>query len=129
MKNNPYLDLYSIMANATEVKPAFYLGKVVSELPKLQVKLEDITLNTEDLMIDQWLLDRSTLEWVAYEEDAEHSHDITHVVEGGSSINVAGGLHKHKFLEPLKNILKAGDTVVLLPTDSRFIIISKVVSL
>lgn len=129
MEHNPYLDLYSIMGKATEVKPSFYLGKVISELPELSIKLEDITLSKDDLMIDKWLLDRSTLEWVAYEEDAEHSHDITHVVEGGSSIDVAGGLHKHKFLEPLKNILKAGDTVVLLPTDSRFIIISKVVSL
>ena len=129
MEHNPYLDLYSIMGKATEVKPSFYLGKVISELPELSIKLEDITLSKDDLMIDKWLLDRSTLEWVAYEEDAEHSHDITHVVEGGSSIDVAGGLHKHKFLEPLKNILKVGDTVVLLPTDSRFIIISKVVSL
>ena len=67
------------MANATEVKPSFYLGKVVSELPELQVKLEDITLNTEDLMIDQWLLDRSTLEWVAYDEDAEHS--LPHILQ------------------------------------------------
>ena len=119
MKNNPYLDLYSIMANATEVKPSFYLGKVVSELPRLQVKLEDITLNTEDLMIDKWLLDRSTLIYLSHTEDGSHTH-----------IDASGnGLHRHEFLEPLKDVLKVGDTVVLLPTDSRFIIISKVVSL
>ena len=48
MEYNPYLDLYSIMAKATEVKPSFYLGKVVSGLPELQVKLEDIVLASDD---------------------------------------------------------------------------------
>ena len=119
MEHNPYLDLYSIMGKATEVKPSFYLGKVISELPELSIKLEDITLSKDDLMIDKWLLDRSTLSHLSYREDGGHTH-----------IDASGeGLHRHEFLEPLKDILKVGDTVVLLPTDSRFIIISKVVSL
>ena len=119
MEYNPYLDLYSIMAKATEVKPSFYLGKVVNGLPELQIKLEDIILNTNDLMIDQWLLDRNNLTYLSYTEDGSHEH-----------VDASGnGLHRHQFSEPLKDVLKAGDTVVLLPTDSRFIIISKVVSL
>ena len=119
MEYNPYLDLYSIMAKATEVKPSFYLGKVVSGLPELQVKLEDIVLTSDDLMIDQWLLDRNNLTYLSYTEDGPHEH-----------IDASGnGLHRHQFSEPLKDVLKAGDTVVLLPTDSRFIIISKVVTL
>ena len=119
MEYNPYLDLYSIMGKATEVKPSFYLGKVVSGLPGLQVKLEDIVLNKDDLMIDQWLLDRNNLTYLSHTEDGSH----THVDASGN------GLHRHQFSEPLKDVLKAGDTVILLPTDSRFIIISKVVTL
>lgn len=130
MEYNPYLDLYTLMGQATEIKPSFYLGKVVSGLPELQIKLEDIILNTNDLMIDQWLLDRNNLTYLSYTEDGPHEHvDVSgnglheHVDASGN------GLHKHQFSEPLKDILKVGDTVVLLPTDSRFIIISKVVSL
>ena len=119
MKHNPYLDLYTLMGQATDVKPSFYLGKVISELPNLQVKLNDIILNSGDLLIDKWLLDRSTLEYISYTEDGGHVHVDT----------TGEGLHTHKFSKPLKNKIEVGDTLVLLPTDSRFIIISKVVSL
>ena len=119
MEYNPYLDLYTLMGQATEVKPSFYLGKVINKFPDLQVQLNDIILHPSDLMIDKWLLDRGTLEYINYEKDGPHTHT-----------NATGqGLHKHKLLEPLKNILEVGDTLVLLPMESRFIIISKVVAL
>lgn len=119
MEYNPYLDLYTLMGQATEVKPSFYLGKVIKKFPNLQVQLNDIILKPSDLMIDKWLLDRATLEYINDEEDGPHTH---HDVTGE-------GLHKHRLLEPLKNILEIGDTLVLLPMKSRFIIISKVVEL
>lgn len=119
MEYNPYLDLYTLMGQATEVKPSFYLGRVINQFPTLQVQLNDIILSPSDLMIDKWLLDRATLEYINDEEDGPHTH-----------YGATGqGLHKHRLLEPLKNILDIGDTLVLLPMESRFIIISKVVAL
>ena len=53
--NNPFLGLYEVMAEATKIEASFFIAKVVSPLPNLKVRLNDIELDKDNLLIDKWL--------------------------------------------------------------------------
>lgn len=48
---NPYLELYSLMGEATKVDSPFFMAKIKSVSP-FTVSLSDITLDKDDLLID-----------------------------------------------------------------------------
>lgn len=48
---NPYLELYSLMGEATKVETPFFIGQIKTVSP-LTVQLSDIILDNEDLLID-----------------------------------------------------------------------------
>ena len=114
---NPFLGLYLIMGEATNIEPSFFIAKVKAPLPNLEVQLNDIVLDKEDLLIDKWLLDRNEELFTEYKG---HSH-------GGDT--TGNGEHKHKIKEPIKDKLEVDNKVVLLKINDKFIIISKVVSI
>ena len=49
--NNPFLELYSLMGEATKVEASFFIAKVVSPLPNLKVNLNDLVLDKDDFLI------------------------------------------------------------------------------
>lgn len=97
--------------------PSFFIGKIKSGLPNLTVQTGDIVLDKNNLMIDKWIHDRSK---DLFSEKQGHTH-------GGDT--TGDGAHTHEIREPIKDVLKAGDSVVMLRSGDTFIIISKVVSL
>ena len=114
---NPFLELYSLMGEATKVEASFFIGKVVSPLPNIQVGLNDLILDKDDLLIDKWIKDRNE---DLFTEKEGHTH-------GGDT--TGNGEHKHKIKEPIKDKLEVDNKVVLLKINDKFIIISKVVSI
>lgn len=52
---NPYLELYSLMGEATKVETPFFIGQIKTVSP-LTVQLSDIILDNEDLLIDLSLI-------------------------------------------------------------------------
>ena len=56
---NPFLELYSLMGEATKVEASFFIAKVISPLPDLKVNLNDLVLDKDDFLISKWLLDRN----------------------------------------------------------------------
>ena len=48
---NPFLELYSLMGEATKVEASFFIAKVVSPLPNLKVNLNDLVLDKDDFLI------------------------------------------------------------------------------
>ena len=42
---NPYLELYKLMGEATVVESPFFIGKIKTPLPSLEVQLNDIVLD------------------------------------------------------------------------------------
>ena len=48
---NPFLELYSLMGEATKVEASFFIAKVISPLPDLKVQLNDIVLDKDILEI------------------------------------------------------------------------------
>lgn len=82
-------------------EPSFFIGKIKSPLPNLQVLWGNQTIVKEQILIDKTLLDR-------------HNY----------SVECSEGNINHN----LKDTLSVGDTVVMLLDSDKFIIISKVVS-
>ena len=115
--NNPFLSLYEIMGEATKVEASFFIAKVKTPLPNLEVQLNDIVLDKDDLLIDKWLKDRNK---DLFTESEGHSH-------GGDT--TGDGNHKHQIKEPMQDKLKTNDKVVLLKANDKFIVLSKVVSI
>lgn len=99
---NPFLELYSLMGEATKIEASFFIAKVVSLLPNLKVQLNDLTLDKDDFLISKSLLLSNNANITANECSIEHN---------------------------LKDELKVGDKVVLLRIDDKFIVLSKVVSI
>ena len=99
---NPFLELYSLMGEATKVEASFFIAKVISPLPDLKVQLNDIILDKDDFLISKNLLLSNNANITANECSIEHN---------------------------LKDELKINDKVVLLRTDDKFIILDKVVSI
>ena len=114
---NPYLGLYQVMAEATKIEASFFIAKVKTPLPNLEVQLNDIILDKDDLLIDKWLKDRNE-DLLTENEGHTHGGDTT-----------GDGNHKHKIKEPIQDKLEVNDKVVLLKSDDKFIILSKVVSI
>lgn len=98
---NPYLELYKMMAEATEIQPSFFIGKIKSISP-FTVNLSDIVLDSDDLLIDSTIM---------------KLHN--------ASIKCSEGTIEHN----LKDELKVNDKVVMLRIYDKFIIISKVVAI
>ena len=99
---DPFLELYSLMGEATKVEASFFIAKVISPLPNLKVQLNDLTLDKDDFLISKNLLLSNNANITANECSIEHN---------------------------LKDELKINDKVVLLRIDDKFIILSKVVSI
>lgn len=99
---NPFLELYEIMGEATKIEASFFIAKVISPLPNLNVNLNDLTLDKDDFLISKSLLLSNNANITANECSIEHN---------------------------LKDELKVNDKVVLLKIDDKFIILDKVVSI
>ena len=114
---NQFLELYSLMGEATKVEASFFIAKITSPLPDLKVQLNDIELDKDNLLIDKWLKDRDE---DLFTENEGHTH-------GGDT--TGNGEHKHQIKEPIHNKLEIDDKVLLLKVDDKFIVLSKVVSI
>ena len=99
---NPFLELYSLMGEATKIEASFFIAKVISPLPSLKIQLNDLTLDKDDFLISKSLLLSNNANITANECSIEHN---------------------------LKDELKINDKVVLLRIDDKFIVLSKVVSI
>ena len=115
--NNPFLELYSLMGEATKVEASFFIAKVISPLPDLKINLNDLVLDKDDFLISKWLLDRNE---DLFTENEGHTH-------GGDT--TGNGEHKHQIKEPIQDKLEVNDKVILLRIDDKFIILDKVVSI
>ena len=100
--NNPFLELYSLMSEATKVEASFFIAKVISPLPDLKINLNDLVLDKDDFLISKSLLLFNDANITANECSIEHN---------------------------LKDELKPNDKVILLRIDDKFIILDKVVSI
>lgn len=102
--NNPFNKLIEAMREEGKFynEPSFFIAKVTSPVPNLKVKLNNMELDKNSLMIDKSLLDRNNV-----------------------SIQCSNGEVSHN----LKDTLNVGDTVIMLRNGDKFIIISKVVSI
>lgn len=80
----------------------YYIGKIKTPLPNLEVELGDMPLYKQQLEIDKTLLDR---------------HNF--------SVSCSNGSINHN----LNDTLNVGDKVIMLRNNEKFIIISKVVSI
>lgn len=118
--NDPYNQILGLIREegAFHNEPPFFIGKVISPLPNLKIRVNNIDLDKHNLKIDKWLLDRAMETFIDFDEGS-HSHENT----------TGDGSHKHEMREPLKNTLDIGDSVVMLRNKNEFIIISKVVNL
>ena len=114
---NPFLGLYEVMAEATKIEASFFIAKVKTPLPNLEVQLNDIILDKDNLLIDKWLKDRNEDLFTEYEG---HSH-------GGDT--TGDGSHRHEIKEPIQDKIKVDDKVILLKVNDKFIVLSKVVSI
>lgn len=99
---DPFLELYSLMGEATKIEASFFIAKIISPLPNLKIQLNDLTLDKDDFLISKNLLLSNNANITANECSIEHN---------------------------LKDELKVNDKVVLLRIDDKFIVLSKVVSI
>ena len=128
--NNPFLGLYEVMAEATKVEASFFIAKVKTPLPNLEVQLNDIVLDKEDLLIDKWIKDRNEELFTEYVEGHIHTTSTEVAGETSHSHTISSeNKHMHEIKEPIQDKLKADDKVLLLKIDDKFIILSKVVSI
>ena len=58
---NPFLELYSLMGEATKVEASFFIAKVTSPLPNLKVNLNDLVLDKDDFLISYNLADNLSI--------------------------------------------------------------------
>ena len=58
---NPFLELYSLMGEATKVEASFFVAKVISPLPNLKVNLNDLVLDKDDFLISYNLADNLSI--------------------------------------------------------------------
>lgn len=99
---DPFLELYSLMGEATKIEASFFIAKIISPLPNLKIQLNDLTLDKDEFLINKNLLLSNNANITATDCSIEHN---------------------------LKDELKVNDKVVLLRIDDKFIILSKVVSI
>ena len=99
---DPFLELYSLMGEATKIEASFFIAKIISPLPNLKVQLNDLVLDKDDFLISKSLLLSNDAKITASDCSIEHN---------------------------LKDELKVNDKIVLLRIDDKFIVLSKVVSI
>ena len=58
---NPFLELYSLMGEATKIEASFFIAKVTSPLPNLKVNLNDLVLDKDDFLISYNLADNLSI--------------------------------------------------------------------
>lgn len=140
------MDKNGINALITEIKDlskdsykdSFYLGRVVSPLPNLKIKTNNIVINEDNILIDKWLLDRhNQLETnidsftLSDSHTSSHMHTTSYGDTGSKTLTHTHShsySHKHNsntYVDSLKN----DDIVVMLRTGDTFCIISKVVKI
>ena len=121
MDKNPYNALISEIRDISKanIKDYFYLGKVVSPLPNLEIRTHNIIIDKSNIMIDKWLIDRHNE--LVDKTEGEHSHGTC--TGGGGT---GSGNHTHTS-DAYVDILTPGDTVAMLRINDTFCIISKVV--
>ena len=71
--NNPFLELYSLMGEATKVEASFFIAKIISPLPNLKVNLNDLVLDKDDFLISKSLLLSNDAKIIANECSIEHN--------------------------------------------------------
>ena len=54
---DPFLELYSLMGEATKIEASFFIAKIISPLPNLIIQLNDLTLDKDDFLISYGLKD------------------------------------------------------------------------
>lgn len=104
MERNPFIDFISVIdsRNKELSQVPFFIGKVTSGLPNLEVQVEGLVLDKQSLLVDKGIIDRNN-----------------------ATISCSAGSVTHN----LKDVLKAGDKVILLRINDTFVVISKVVSI
>ena len=128
--NNPFLGLYEVMAEATKIEASFFIAKVKTPLPNLEVQLNDIVLDKENLLIDKWIKDRNEELFTEYIENHIHTTSTEAAGETSHSHTISSeNKHRHEIKEPIHDKLQADDKVVLLKINDKFIVLSKVVSI
>lgn len=92
MKENPYQNMLDIIKGVSinNNSPSIIIGKVISDLPNIQIQYNGITLDKKDLWINDYLLTNHTRTHKGhivsatqnksggggYAEFASHNHDI-----------------------------------------------------
>ncbi|MGS5514616.1 DUF2577 domain-containing protein [Clostridioides difficile] len=106
---NPINEFIGIMREEGKFhnEPSFFIGVIINKLPDLKVSMNNITLDKDNLLIDNWLLDRATESFTTTQSNN----------------------HTHELKESLTNKLDKGDTVIMLKVGEKFAILSKLVSL
>ena len=99
---NPFLELYSLMGEATKVEASFFIAKVISPLPNLKINLNDLVLDKGEFLISKSLLLFNNAKITSNDCNIDHN---------------------------LKDELKPNDKVILFRIDDKFIILDKVVSI
>lgn len=128
--NNPFLGLYEVMAEATKVEASFFIAKVKTPLPNLEVQLNDIVLDKEDLLIDKWIKDRNEDLFTETIEGHIHTSSVEITSEGSHNHIISNeNEHKHEIKDPIHDKLQVDDKVILLRIGEKFIVLSKVVSI
>ena len=73
--NNPFLELYSLMGEATKIDASFFIAKIISPLPDLKVNLNDLVLDKDDFLISKGLLLSNDANITASECNINHNLD------------------------------------------------------
>lgn len=140
------MDKNGINALITEIKDLskdnykdnFYLGRVVSPLPNLKVKTNNIVIDKDNILIDKWILDRhNQLETDTDSFTLSDNHTSTHMhttINGNTGNQTLTHSHSHSYSHKHNSntyvdSLKNDDIVVMLRTGDTFCIISKVVGI
>lgn len=123
MKDNPYSKMLDIMSRAggKNNPPSIEIATVIQEPPNLIVKIRELEIDNDNLLIADYLLENHSRQ-IAFQEDSpigstlvsgDHSH-------GFASIGVETEL-------VTKCTLRKGDIVAVLPTTDKqlFIILAR----
>ena len=70
---DPFLELYSLMGEATKIEASFFIAKIISPLPNLKVQLNDLVLDKDDFLISKSLLLSNDAKITASDCSIEHN--------------------------------------------------------
>lgn len=133
MNSNPYSKIVKLIRNEGKFfnPPSILLGVVLSTQPSLSIKVNDLQINKENLLIADNLLGTYTRQFdIPSTTNINDAISSTSVGEHGShthSINSIGIDGTINFIDTLK----VGDNLAVLPTEDMqiFIILARVVSI